>query len=360
MTDAGRRRDLPPLTYWAQVTAVVVGVVALALLLNELRGVALSVFLGLFLAIAAEPFIAWMESRGLHRGVAIAVLTVSGLLVFAGVVALLLYPAVKQVGAFVDSLPELAQALSDRLATFGVRLDDPAIRDRLSALTERLPGMLGQSVGAVFGIVGGVVRALFTTLTVVVLALYFMFAMPSMRSYVAKALRRPERVDVLNQSLDRIGGYVTGQVVVSTSAGLTSGIVLGLIGVPYAAVLGVGMALFVAIPQIGATLGAIVCTAVALTAGVDLAIYTFLFLLAYQQFENYVLAPRVFSKAVDLSPVAVFIAVLVGGTVVGGVGALTALPIAAALKVVFRYVFRDELTRIERRPEPKPTGNDES
>src|SRR5829696_4525006 len=113
MTDATRRRDLPPLTYWAKVAAVVVGVIAIALLLNELRGVALSVFLGLFLAIAAEPFIAWMEQRGMHRGVAITVLTLSGLLVLAGVVALLLYPAIKQVGALIESLPDLTRALTD-------------------------------------------------------------------------------------------------------------------------------------------------------------------------------------------------------------------------------------------------------
>jgi predicted PurR-regulated permease PerM len=352
MTDEARRSGPPPLSYWAKVTVVVLGVIAAALLLNQLRSVALAVFLGLFLAIASEPFIAWLERRGLRRGLAIAVLTVGALLVLGGVITLLLYPAVQQVGQLVESLPELLRRLSDQLARFGLRFDDPAIQQRLQGLAERLPGLLGTSLGALYGILGGVLSTVFTVFTVVVLALYFMFAMPHMRSFAARALREPERVEVMNQSLDRIGGYVTGQIVVSTTAGVVSGVGLGLMGVPYAAVLGVGMALFTAIPQIGAAIGSIVCTAVALTQGLDLAIYTLLFILAYQQFENYVLVPRVFSRAVDLSPVAVFIAVLVGGSVVGAVGALTALPIAAALKVVFRYLFRDQLDRIGARPEP--------
>jgi predicted PurR-regulated permease PerM len=299
MTDEARRGDLPPLSYWAKVTVVVLAVIAAALLLNQLRLVALAVFLGLFLAIASEPFIAWLERRGLRRGLAIAVLTVGGLPVLAGVIAVLLYPAVQQVGQLVESSPELLRKLSDQLARFGVRFDDPAIQQRLQDLAGRLPEVLGQSLGALYGILGDVLSTLFTVLTVFVLALYFMFALPRMRSFAARALREPERVEVMNQSLDRIGG---------------------LLGVPYAAVLGVGMALFTAIPQVGAIIGSIVCTAVALTQGIDLAIYTLLFILAYQQFENYVLVPRVFSRAVDLSPVAVFIAVLIGGSAVGAVG----------------------------------------
>lgn len=342
--------------YYAKVTAVVIGVAAAAIALYQLRSVATSVFLGLFLAIASEPFLAWLQRRGLSRGAAITVLSLSGLLVFVGLSALLLYPAIKQVGELLESLPDLVRQVSTRLAEFGVRLDDPAVQERLQGIADKLPGLLGSSLGALYGIVGGLISTVFTVFTVVALALYFMFAMPNLRRFAARALGSPERVAVMDQSLDRIGGYVTGQTVVSLTAGLVSGVVLGLMGVPYAAVLGVAMAMFTAIPQVGATLGAVLCTAVALTDGVGLAVATFAFLVVYQQFENYVLAPRVFSKAVGLSPVAVFIAVLVGGSALGVVGALTALPVAAALKVVFRYVFRGELTRIEGGSPPLPAG----
>ena len=341
------RPVLPPLSYWATVTAVVIAVVAFALLLYSLRSVATSVFLGLFLAIAAEPTIVWLERRGLSRGWAIAVLALSTLVVLAGVTALLLYPALKQIGGFVQELPELVRQLVERLNRLGVRFDDPAIQQRLQSIMDKLPSLLGSSLGAVYGILGGLLSTAFTVLTVVVLALYFMVSMPRLRAFAGRALGSPERVEVMDESLARIGGYVTGQIVVSLTAGVTSGVVLGLLGVPYAPVLGVAVALLDAVPQVGATIGALVCTAVALTSSLTLGIVTLLFLLVYQQFENYVLAPRVFSRSVDLSPVAVFIAVLVGGSALGPVGAITALPVAAALKVVLSYVFRERLDKIE-------------
>lgn len=357
------RAVLPPLSYWAKAAAVVIGVVAFALLLYSLRSVATSVFLGLFLAIAAEPTITWLERRGLHRGWAVAVLGLSTMVVMAGVTALLVYPAVTQIGQFVQDLPDLVRQLIDRLERLGVRFDDPAIQQRLQALTDRLPSLLGSSLGAVYGFLGGMIKAAFTFLTVVALALYFMVWMPRLRSFAARALGEPERVQVMNESLARIGGYVSGQLVVSLTAGLTSGVVLGLLGVPYAPILGVAVAFLDAVPQIGATLGALVCTAVALTESLALGIVTLLFLLAYQQFENYVLAPRVFSRSVGLSPVAVFIAVLVGASVLGPVGAFTALPMTAAFKVVLSYVFRRQLVRIEKSdidPDVRSAGSTES
>lgn len=355
MTDVDRP-NLPPLPYYAKVTTVVLAVVVGALALYQVRSVAMSVFLGLFLAIAAEPFLSWMERRGVRRGWAVTLLALGTVVVLAGLVALLLIPAIKQIGQLIESLPVLLDQLTARLERFGVRLDDPAIQQRLEGLAEKVPALLGSSLGAVYGLVGGLVSAIFTAFTVIALALYFMIWLPRIRAFVGRALGRPERVAVMDASLARIGGYVTGQLAVSTIAGVVSGVALGVLGVPYAAVLGVAMGLFSTIPQVGATIGAIVCTLVALTDGVTLALVTFGFLVAYQQFENYVLAPRVFSSAVDLSPVAVFIAVLVGGSALGVVGALTALPVAAAMKVVLRFVFRRELLRIEgpEQPEPAP------
>jgi len=357
-TGAPGRGALPPMSYYAKITTVVLAVIVAALALYQVRSVAMSVFLGLFLAIASEPFLSWLGRRGVSRGWAITILALGTLVVLAGLVALLLYPAIKQVGQLIESLPDLLTQLTERLDRFGIRLDDPAIRDRLEGLAEKIPSMLGSSLGAVYGVLGGLISTIFTVFTVVALALYFMIWLPRIRAFAARALGRPERVEVMDRSLERIGGYVTGQIAVSTAAGVVSGVVLGLLGVPYAAVLGVAMGLFSAIPQVGATIGSVLCTLVALTDGVTLAIVTFLFLIAYQQFENYVLAPKVFSSAVDLSPVAVFIAVLVGGSALGVVGALTALPVAAAMKVVLRYVFRRRLSQIEGTDGTKDTDDD--
>ena len=249
-------------------------------------------------------------------------------------------------------VPTLVDQLSDRNSFIGRHLQDPEVQEQVQAALGKVPGFLQQSLGAVFGILGAVLGGLFSAFTIVALMIYFMIAMPRMHAFAARALGRPERVEVMDDALAKVGGYVTGQLTVSAAAGIFAYIYLLLAGVPYAAVLAICVGLLDAIPQVGATVGAILCSLVALTESVGLAALTFAVLLAYQQLENYVIAPRVFARAVELSPAAVFIAVLAGGSMGGFVGALTALPVTAALKTVFRYVLRRQLAEIEHREVP--------
>lgn len=344
------RSSLPPLIYYAKVTATILAVIALGLLLLRVRSVAASIFLGFFFAAGLEPFIRRLERRGLRRGYAVLVLVFFVLIGVALIIWLMVVPAVNQASDFVSNIPNLLNDLNERgkgREILGVKLDDPEVQTKLQEQADKIPGILAASLGTVYGILGGIVTALFGIFTVFALTIYFMMAMPRLRDFAGKALGDPARVQVLEEALDRIGGYVTGQLIVSLSAGIFAGVVLSVLGVPYSMILGLAVAFFDAIPQVGATIGAILCTLVALTESWHLAVAVFVILITYQQFENFVLAPRVFSKAVDLSPIAVFIAVLVGAAVGGAIGALTALPVTAALKVVFRYVFREQLSRIE-------------
>lgn len=342
------RRPLPPMLHYAKATATVLAVIAFALLLLRVRSVAASVFLAFFFAAGLEPFIQRMERRGLRRGVAVLVLVAGALTAFVAICWLMVAPAVRQAGELVSAIPSLLNDLSERRGTvFGLKLDDPEVQTKIQEGLDKIPELLTASLGTVYGILGGVATAAFGLFTVFALTIYFMLAMPRLRSFAIRALGDTQRVRVMEEALDRIGGYVTGQLVVSLTAGIFAGITLTLLGVPYAAILGLAVAFLDAIPQVGAMIGAVLCTLVALTESAGLAVTAFLILLGYQQFENFVLAPRVFSRAVDLSPIAVFISVLVGAAIGGAIGALTALPVAASLKVVFRYVFRAQLGRIE-------------
>lgn len=340
----------PSMMYIAKATATVLGVIALALLVTEVRSVMASIFLGFFFAAGLEPFIRRMEARGVRRGDAVLALVLGFFIALALVIWLMIVPAVEQASEFVANIPNLLNDLNERgegREILGVDLDDPEVQRKIQEQVDKIPSILAASLGTVYGILGGIVTALFGIFTVFALTIYFMMAMPRLHSFAARALGDPEKVQVLDDSLDRIGGYVTGQLVVSMSAGIFAGVVLSVLGVPYAMILSLAVAFLDAIPQVGATIGAVLCTLVALTESWHLALAVFVIFLAYQQFENYVLAPRVFARAVDLSPIAVFIAVLVGAAVGGAIGALTALPITAALKVVFRYVFRNQLGRID-------------
>jgi predicted PurR-regulated permease PerM len=340
----------PPMIYIAKATATVLGVIALALLVTEVRSVMASIFLGFFFAAGLEPFIRRLEARGVRRGDAVLALVLGFFIMLALIIWLMVVPAVEQASEFVANIPTLLNDLNERgegREILGVDLDDPEVQRKIQEQVDKIPSILAASLGTVYGILGGIVTALFGIFSVFALTIYFMMAMPRLHSFAARALGDPEKVQVLDDSLDRIGGYVTGQLVVSLSAGIFAGVVLSVLGVPYAMILSLAVAFLDAIPQVGATIGAVLCTLVALTESWHLALAVFVIFLAYQQFENYVLAPRVFARAVDLSPIAVFIAVLVGAAVGGAIGALTALPITAALKVVFRYLFRNQLGRID-------------
>jgi len=192
-----------------------------------------------------------------------------------------------------------------------------------------------------------------------------MLALPRIRRFVYRALGTEERARVAEEALGKVGGYVSGQLIISTSAGVFAFVFLEIIRAPYPALLAIAVGLLDAIPQVGATAAAVLCTVVTLTDSLTKAGIVFGGILLYQQFENYVLSPRIFSKAVELSPVAVFIAVLVGGSLAGFVGALTALPVTAALKTIFRFIFRDRLAEMDLiddadQPEPsdaQPAGS---
>ena len=348
MDQATRHNERDRLAFVAKATAVVILVVVLAVVLYSVRRVALIVFIGFFLAIGFEPVLRKMEARGPRRGTAVLVLLL-GLLVFLGAfVWLTLRPAVAQLEQLVRNVPWLVADIQDSNSDIGRFLARPEVSTRIESFLEAAPGYVVGSLGTVFGVVGAVVGAVFAVLTVVTLMVYFMLAMPRMLAFARRAVRTPARAGVLEEALGKVGGYVTGQLTVSVTAGVTSYAFFLVTGVPYAAVLAITVAIFDAIPQVGAMLGAAVATIVALTVSVPLAVGTLLFLLVYQQVENYVIAPRLFSRAVNLSPVAVFVAILIGASLAGVVGALVALPTTAALKTVFRYVFRDRLAAIDR------------
>jgi predicted PurR-regulated permease PerM len=338
----------PPMPYVAKATLTVLGVLVGAYLLYQVRSVALAVFLGFFLAVGFDPFLTRLQHQGLRRGFAVLTFFLLLFAVIGGFLFIALQPLISQLNDLVDALPDLIQRLSDRDTRLGEFLQESNFEQQARDALSSLPAYAASSVGTVFGILGAIVGGIFSVFTVFALTAYFMMALPRIRAFAERALESPARVRVMTEALGKVGGYVTGQLTICVLAGVTSYIALTVIGVPYAAVLAVAVAVFDAIPQVGATIGAVVVTLVALTESVPVALITLAYFLLYQQFENYVIGPRIFSRAVNLSPVAVFIAVLVGASLAGVIGALVALPIAAAMKTIFGYTFRDKLAQMGR------------
>jgi len=311
-------------------------VLAAAAAVYTTRAVLVRVVIALFVAISLDPAVRVLTRRGMRRGLAVLVI----FLIAAGLVAAFLVsviPAmVHQFQALVHDFPGYLATLQERSARFRALSDRYHLTNRVQGLLASLPGRLG---GGLLGFTRRLFGALFSTLTVVVLTIYFMADLPRLRHGVLRLFPRAHRArfgQIADVMVDKVGAYMIGNLLISLAAGLATFAVFTALGVPFAVPLAFVVALCDLIPMIGATLGAVVCVLVALIS-TDLwptTVLVAIFFVAYQQLENYLIAPRILRHTVSLSAAAVLLAGLIGGTVLGLVGALMAIPIAAGLKVV--------------------------
>jgi predicted PurR-regulated permease PerM len=336
------RENWPPPSYWIKVGIALIGAVALLFLLGILQGILLVILASFVLAIGFQPAIAWFEARGMKRGLGLALVLMGFLVVFGGLTALALPLILSQVGAMLDQLPAFVERLQagDGIAARVANLID---LDRITTETTSDPV-------AALEIVGNAAGFVFNFLTVLLVTPYFAMSMPSIKLWLVRLLRPHHREDfvrVLGESTDLMANFIVGNLIVSVVAGVVTWVGLTLIGVPYALALAAWVAITDLIPILGALLGAAGVAAVALVETPELVIWAMLLLLVYQQFENFLIAPRVMNKAVDLSPASVIIALMVGGALAGLVGALLALPLAALIKIVFQdYLVQSRVEKI--------------
>lgn len=333
------RAEWPSPTYWVRVAAGVVGLVLAVLLVLRLQGVLLVVVASMVLALGMQPAVSWLHERGLARGSALAIL-LGVIAAIVGLGAVVVVPtALGELDGIIEAVPQVQDELRD-LGGVG-----PLLAERLDpdTLVDGGEDEVGRTIGTVASTV-------FSVITVLVLTPYFAHAYPRMKVWVLRLVYREDRPDLLrllNEAGSRISGYILGNLVISALAGVVSFVGFVLLGVEFALALALWVALADLIPVIGAFIGAVPALAFAGRDGLGNVVAVAAFLLAYQLFENYVVAPRVMNRAVDLSPAAVIVALMVGGTLAGAMGALLALPLAAMLKVATeRYVLSRRLEKV--------------
>jgi predicted PurR-regulated permease PerM len=322
---------------WA--VAGTVGVLVVLLIaygFYAIRGIIVLVLTGLFVAISLDPAVRWLVTRGLRRSFAVALVVLVLVALFGVFVWSIVPPVVEQGGKLFADLPGYLRSLSDQSRAVREITDRFHLTDRLTSLVADLPARLA---GGAVGVVQRFVGALASALTVLVLAIYFMADMPRLQRGVVRLFpprRRPRVAEIVDVVVDKVGGYMIGNLLISLFAGVSSLVCLELVGVPFALPLAVTVAIADLIPMIGATLGAVVCVVVSVfTVGIwPRTVIVLLFFIAYQQLENYLIAPRVMRNTVDLPAVAVLLVALIGGALLGLVGAIMAIPIAATVKVV--------------------------
>ncbi len=337
----------PPISYWARVSVVVLLVVLSFGLLWLLRSVALVLVASLVLAIGLQPSIGWLERRGLRRGWALAAILCAGLVLMIGFALVLIPFLVGQISDLIAEFPAFVERLRQRPGIVG------SIAESIN-LESLATGSEGQPAAApaALGLVSSLGGTLFNVVTILAVTPYLAIRLPQLKVWVARLLRHRHREDflfVLNESTDLIANFIVGTVVISVIAGVVSFAGFQIIGVQFALVLAVWVAFTDLIPVIGAFVGAAGVAAVTAFQGPGVAIAAVALLLVYQLVENFVIAPRVMNRAVDLSPVAVIVAILIGGSLAGLFGALLALPIAAMIKIiVFELLVPERIDEIRK------------
>ena len=298
----------------------------------------------LFIALGLDPLVRRVESWGAPRWV--GVLTAAlGLAAVAGAFVALLVPTViEQSTQLVQDLPAIIDGVMR--AEWFVQLDEEFhLQEAVRAQTERLAAdgvAITDLFGGLLGLGQTVLNAVFSVLVVVVLTLYFLASLPHMKYWayrLAPRSRRP-RIEALSEQItSSVGHYVMGQSFVAALNGAVAFTALAIAGAPFAVLLAAIAAFMAFIPLVGAAIGGTLLTLVSLltswqTAAVFAAIY-----FVYLQIEAYVISPRVMARAVSVPAAVAVIAVIAGGALLGVLGALMAIPLAAALALLVREVF---------------------
>jgi predicted PurR-regulated permease PerM len=308
--------------------------------LIAVRGVLILILTSAFLAVGLNPAVEGLEARGMRRPHAVTIVLLAVVAFFVGFGFAIVPPIADQAGQFVDKAPDYIARLREnsQIAELDARYHFlTQASDYLSK-----PERVGTAVfGGILGAGRVVVSAFFSAFTVLILTLYLMANLPDIKASAYRLVPRSRRARVgllTDEILSRIGGYVAGNLIISVCAGVSTFVVLVILHVPYPVALALIVAVTDLIPAVGATIGAVIVTAVAMFVSVRTGIAAAVFYIAYQQVENYLLYPRIMKRSVDVSPVATVVAVLIGGSLLGVLGALLAIPMAAAVQLVLREV----------------------
>jgi predicted PurR-regulated permease PerM len=339
---------------------VIVGVAIALYLLWKLRKPIGWLLTAVFLAAALAPPVNWLGQH-MRRGFAITVTYLGLLLVPILLIALIVPPLISEANNFADHVPQYADDVTNYVhknKTLRNLNQDYDITGKLQKEAAKLPSRLGGAAGTLRDIGLGIVNSLFALLTILVMTA---FLLGSGRRWIEQiiASRPPEQRARLRRALENIAsaisGYVAGALTIAFIAGTATFVVLTILGVPFAGPLAVMAGLASLIPMVGATIAAVLIGVVTVFNNfpTDTIIWT-VWAIAYQQIENNLIQPQIQKRTVNVQPLVTIFAVLCGGTLLGVVGAIAAIPVAASIQILLReYV---DVRTLSLRPHEPPPG----
>lgn len=343
-----------PMPEWIPklVATVIVSVLAIAFtifLVTKLRGLIALILVALFLSFALEPFVNRLVARGWKRGLA------TGAILFGFVLAIILLVGamvpliLDQVNEVIKQAPTWLTTLSARLQDwFGISISQADILDELKNTNGSLTNYATNFAGNIFEISRQILTAVFQVFGVLLFTFYFVADAPHLRRVICSFLPPKSQRIVLSTwelAIEKTGGYMTSRALLGLLSSVATFLVLTVLGVPFALPLALWMGVVSQfMPVVGTYIAAALPLLVALIAEPKALIPLLLFILIYQQIENYIFAPRITARTMELHPAVAFAAVIAGASVAGVAGALLALPLAAILQESTReYLKRHEL-----------------
>lgn len=315
-------------------------------MLGSLSSVLVLIGVAFFLALGLEPAVSWFVNHKLPRWAATTLVFVIFLAMMGAFVAAAIPPLVQQASELIKQAPHYIQQAQDHSSAIGRLNDRLHLQQRI---TDTIKGSGGSVVNEVVSAGSAVFGAVADSLIVIVLTVYFLVDMPRIRTNLYRLVphtRRPRAILIGDEVFSKVGAYVLGNVLISVIAGAATFLWLMVFDVPYPLLLGIFVALLDLVPVVGSTIAGVVVAAVALTVSLPICIATTVFFVVFRLLEDYLLVPRIIGGAVKVPAMITVVAVLIGGALLGIVGALVAIPIAAALLLLTQEVLYPRLDEV--------------
>jgi predicted PurR-regulated permease PerM len=336
-----------PFTWGFVATLGGLAAISLGSALVSLSAILVWIGAALFIALALDPLVRWLENHRMSRGLSIAVVFFGFAVILGGMLALVIPTAVAQIAEFAKSVPTYITTLQDAdwfkalIASTGQQnLYDTLLDQARSWLSD--PANLLAIGGGALSVGTGLVNGISGSLIVMVLTLYFLASLRSMRDAavrLAPAYTRAWFGGFIDRMTDSVGGYVSGMGILAICNSIFSFILLSILGVPFAALLAVAALAITMIPMVGPVMFWILASVVSFFTSWWVGLLFAGIYFAYMQIEAYVMTPKVMTRAVDIPGSLVLIGAMVGGTLLGLLGALVAVPVTASLLMIVQEVF---------------------
>jgi predicted PurR-regulated permease PerM len=309
--------------------------IAVGAAIYSVRNTLVLVFLALFIAVGLEPVVAFGTRHQLRRPFAVLLVVLAATGIIAAFVYSAISPIQTEIHQLTKAVPKWRSEIGSGRGTVGHLAKELHLSYYISG-----SGTGTLAKGLATGVLGAgeeVLSAVSSILVVIVLTVYFLAALPSIKRFSVHLVPRARRDRfglLLDDVLAGVGGYLLGNLFTSLVAGLGTFVWAAIWGIPYAILLALVVAFFDLVPVVGSTIAGAVVSLVALAVSLPVALATVLFYVAYRFVEDYLLVPRVMRKAVNVSPVVTVLAVIMGAALLGIIGALVAIPVAAGIKLV--------------------------